>query len=89
MASKSKTNTTEKKASHVVAVKDGKIEVVDQAEASRQKVKALPEWLAQGPDAAAAHVEKELSGLSAEAKTAIKELATAVATLRDRVEQLD
>lgn len=89
MASKSKTTATEKKASHVVAVKDGKLEVTDQAEASRQKVKALPAWLIQGPDAAAAYVEEELKGLSTEAKATIKELAVAVATLHDLVNQLD
>ncbi|MFH2125526.1 MAG: hypothetical protein ABIK12_03365 [Pseudomonadota bacterium] len=88
MANKASLAAYKAKAVQVVAVKDGRIEVTDQAEASRQKVKTLPAWLTQGPDVAAAHLEKELSGLSAEAKAAIKELATAVAALRDLVESL-
>lgn len=88
-ASASASASSKAKAKQVVAVKDGKLEVTDQAEASRQKVKALPDWLIQGPAAAAAYVEEEVKGLSAGAAAVVKELAVAVATLRDRVEQLD
>ncbi|MBU4480614.1 hypothetical protein KKG48_04210 [Patescibacteria group bacterium] len=80
--------TSKAKARQVVTVKDGKLEVTDQAAASLQKVKALPTWLTQGPDAAGAYVEQELNGLSKEAKAALKELAGAVAALRDRVASL-
>ncbi len=48
-ASASASASSKAKAKLVVAVKDGKIEVTDQAEASRQKVAALPDWLIPGP----------------------------------------
>lgn len=87
MASKGAQAATNKaKVQHVVVVKGGKLEVTDRAEASRQRIKELPDWLIQGPDAAAAYADQELKGLSEEAKAA--ELAKAVATLRDRVDSL-
>ncbi len=88
-ASASASASSKAKAKQVVAVKDGKIEVTDQAEASRQKVAALPDWLIQGPVVAAAYVEEEVKGLSTGAAAVIRDLAVAVSALRDRVEQLD
>ncbi len=75
------------KAKQVVAVKDGKVVVTDKAAATKSQVEALPDWLSQGPDVAAAYVEG-IKGLSTEGLAIIKALAVAVATLRDRVATL-
>jgi len=69
----------------VVEDKDGRIQVTDPGAAARQRVEALPDWLKQGPEAAVAHADNELAGLAPAAKEALKELAGAVASLRDLV----